>query len=316
MHTHDTVQPTPVVQPSKGLSLALLSLLIALGIYAVLAQTMERNDVPQQSSYVAAKSKILEMDYTHGRDALVFLPAWTLRPLQSMGDLEPIGSDMVTLLPPLPYKRLFVVEEPDASSEMKNLETIYGPPSQTWSIDNLNLHLWDLDPQGSFGTLGAHLDAALVQIKSRAETVECPWTIDKHQCDGEPNWQHVQRKWMRTTRNSTEMVWAHPPAKKSALHIQFPQQQKRAFLIIYGGHTRYALKHRAASVKMEVRFNNKKIAALTFGNDFPMALHSVAIPAELAQQGDLTFKISSKSNRKNNFGFDAFWSDQNMRGLP
>ena len=26
MHTHDTVQPTPVVQPSKGLSLAALAI--------------------------------------------------------------------------------------------------------------------------------------------------------------------------------------------------------------------------------------------------------------------------------------------------
>lgn len=294
----------------KSLSYVIVGLVLLSGIYSLGRQMVEVRQIPTDASYVSAKNQLLDLNYKPGTDALAIFPSWSLRPLQSLGDLDPIGSDALPALPPLPFERLFVLEEPDGEEPMSRILKTYGPAEKTWHFGNVKLHLWTLSTPSEPGTFMARLDAAAVTIKSRNETVECVWREEAHRCDGEPSWQHVKRQWMRTSRNSNRMIWAHPPANKATLRISFEDETPTSHLILMAGHTRQAIRQKAAPVNVRIFFDGELLGSLKLGRQFPMALRSLELPKDAAANGTLTFEIESKNANKNNFGFDAYWANR------
>ena len=75
-----------------------------------------------------------------------------MRPLQSLGDFNPIGADFLHRLPVVPYERLFVLKEADADKPMEAISRIYGPTLQSWVLGRIELHLFEAQAhaQGTF----------------------------------------------------------------------------------------------------------------------------------------------------------------------
>lgn len=285
----------------------LLGLFIFLCVFSLVRQITEALQIPRDSDYVLVKDKLLELNYQEGTDALAILPAWSLRPLQSLGDFNPIGADFLHRLPVVPYERLFVLKEADADKPMEAISRIYGPTLQSWVLGRIELHLFEAQAHAQ-GTFSENLDDAIVTLGQKDNISDCIWRDNAHHCNQGSKTLQVRKKWMRTTQNASQLVAIVPPGPKNTLKITFPNQRAAPFLILFGGHTRKALSKNPRKVTIQVFLNQKKIKTVRWGQDFPMALESIAIPASIPSPQELTFLIEGFQGKKSAFGFDGFWA--------
>ena len=286
----------------------LLGLIIFLSVFSLGLQLNETTQVPLDKDYLLAKQALLEENYAIGPDALAIIPAWSLRPLKVLGDLDPISADMLHRLPALPYKRVFVLQEADAADIFDSIQEIYGAPTKTWALGSVRLHVFTTNAE-YFGTLAHHIESALVTLEKGDLEKDCQWRNHQHRCLDGTKESYVAGKWMRTTQNASYLIAAPPPKNKGRLKIMFPKQVLKKNLIVFGGHTRRAIIKNAPEVNLEILLNNKTIKQVRWGRSFPMQSITIPIPQISEAQGNLTFIVSSSRSQKNQFGFDAFFSD-------
>ncbi len=286
----------------------LLGLLILLSLFSLGTQISESYQVPRDEDYLLAKNKLLELNYEKEIDALVILPAWSLRPLQSLGDFNPISADFVHLFPQLPYKRIFVLEEADAQAPMKQIEDTYGTPVDSWSLGRIQLHHF-VSKNPSQGTFAGNIEQALVTTQKNDLVSDCMWRNQSHQCGSGSKPIYVKSKWLRTTQNATELISLSPPKNKEQLKITFSKQKHQPYLIVYGGHPRSTLKKKPKKVSISILLNNKKVKTLKWGNQFPMEMVSIKIPEDQNQEHELSFVFEGSQRNKSTFGINGFWAD-------
>jgi len=290
----------------------LLGLLILLCLFSLGTQISESYQVPRDDDFLLAKKKLIEMNYEKESDALAILPAWSLRPLQTLGDLDPIGSDFLHLLPQLPYKRLFVLQEADADSPMKQVMKTYGEPVDSWSLGRIQLHHFASN-NSSLGTFAENIQKALVTTRKKDSVSDCVWRKSSHQCGTGSKPIYVKSKWMRTTQNGTQLISVTPPRNNEKLTITFPKQKRQPYLIFYGGHTRSTLKKQPKKVSIDIMLNNQKIKTIQWGAQFPMELVSIKVPEFENQLHELSIVFEGSRRNKNTFGINGFWAEMPAR---
>jgi hypothetical protein len=290
------------------------------GFFSCARLLSEGGDVPADSDYSAARTAILEMGFSQDADALTFLPAWTLRPLITMGDLDPISADDLPRRPLDRHRRLFVVMEPDGEDTLADLEEKWGAPASTRTTGRLDLFRFDLPQKKLTWDFTARLPQAQVHLEDRAKGTVLTPCDQPHgggfRCRGRPNWQRVAPEWLLVSENADRAVWAHPPKAEERLVLHWPQVEMGNRLVIRAGHTREGAERGKAEVRLRIAVDGKEVHVVRRMPAFDFRIDDVDTQSIAGRVVPVTFTIETDDDSRNHFAFDAWSVTRRGGGTP
>jgi hypothetical protein len=268
---------------------------------------LERDDVPRDEDYAAARAQLDRDGFRPRTDALAILPPWSLRPLVTLGDLEPLGSDALSTQLLERYARLFVVVEPDAGEQANAIVARLGPPQTVHELGRVTLWRFDLPAPNVTFDLRERLRDARVRIVGGAGEVVCVAATarDGFACPERPAWQRVTREWLLVSENADDAVWSHPPPRGERLEIAWDAVPMGASLALRLGHTRDGADHARAPVRVRVVIDGKELTVLERAPRFSFDTHVVDTRAYLGRTAALALVIDSDDESSNHFAWDG-----------
>lgn len=233
-----------------------LSLLVplALGLAFSYARLIAApSHVPQAYDYARARDAIVAAGYDRSRDALAVLPPWSLRAYEKIGDLDPISGDALGSRPLHRHRRLFVLVEPDPSSEHEELHARLGPPASREEFGAVAVERWDLPGPYATYDFTARLQDAQARIVTRGDPVVCDARLaNGWACRSRPEWQRLSRLWLLVSENADYAVWAHPPKPGERLEAAWNDVAIGSAIVLRAGHTRDGADRAKTPVRVRV----------------------------------------------------------------
>ncbi len=258
--------------------------------------------VPRDEDYVAARSALEAQGFTRGRDALAILPAWSLRPLTVLGDLDPISGDALAEQPLHRYARLFVLVEPDADHDHDRLVERRGAPAHVDDLGRVRLERFDLP-------------AATVPFDFRARLADAAVTLDGKPCTeparggvscGGEWWRRVTREWLLVSENADDAVWSQPPPRGQRLEIAWDAVPLGAALVVRAGFTREGADEATAPVRLTVWLDDQELGPVVREPAFAFTTTELDTRAWAGKRARVRFVVESDDNTGAKFAWDAY----------
>jgi len=295
----------------RRIGLFLLGPVLAAIVFSWVRLVASSNDVPRDRDYVLARRVLGGQNFDPSRDALVTLPAWSLRPLQFLGDLSPLSGDNIEVRPLHRYARLFVLRESGADREHDALVARYGAPAVTEERGNIRVERFDLPAPSMLYDLSAHVQDAHVSVIDAAGVPSpCMRAIDNGVSCGREGWQRVTREWLLVSENGDRAVWSHPPVQGKKLEIRWPDIVVGTEVIVRAGFTRHGADSAQAPVQLRVFVNDTLVGTVTrapsiagFRNGF--IADAVDTRAWAGKTAEIAFVIDTEDNGASHFAWDA-----------
>lgn len=287
-----------------------IGLLLALPVLAAIVFSwtrlvLELGDVPRDEDYVAARRVLLDEGFDGTKDALVLLPPWSLRPLQVMGDLDPISGDDIADKPLHRWARLWAVVEPDAEKEHDPLVARRGHPSWTKPVGRLVVERFDLPAPSVLYDLRAHLADAKVALVHDGAAEPCTRPVRGGVSCGKEGWQRVTREWLLVSENADDAVWSHPPPAGDRLEIEWTNVPLGHAVVVQAGFTRDGADKARAPVRLRVLVNGELAGTVTRKPAFAFHTDVVDTSRFAGSTGTLTFAVDTDDNSSAHFAWDA-----------
>jgi hypothetical protein len=266
----------------------------------------ERFDVPDDADYQAVRQALERAQFSPAHDALAVLPAWSLRPLTVLGDLDPISGDDLEQALLERHRRLFVLLEPDAEQALARLVAARGAPRRE-RFGRVELLTFTLPTRAAFD-LRAHLAEATVRIRGANATLCDEPTpaaaLAGVRCRGRPAWQRVTREWLLVTENASDAVWSHPPPAGQQLEIAW-RTRLGGRLLLRAGHTRQGADSALAPVQLHVEIDGERVATIERVPRFAFAPAAIDLTRFDGREGQLALVIETDNEASNHFAWDG-----------
>jgi hypothetical protein len=288
------------------LLLAPLALAIAFSWARLFA---ELDDVPRDEDYLTARRLLEEHGFDEVRDALVILPAWSLRPLTVMGDLDPLSGDAIAARPLHRWARLWAIVEPDAERDRAALVSRRGAPGLTLASGRLTIERFDLPPPSVVYDLSGRLAEARVAVVSDGVAgggrTPCAIPIRDGVSCGREGWLRVQRQWLLVSENGDRAVWSHPPAPGERLEIEWSDVPIGESIVVRAGFTRDGADRARAPVRLRVLVDGELAGTVTRKPAFSFHADVVDTERFAGRRATVTFAIDAGENGAAFFAWDA-----------
>lgn len=286
----------------RAAATALVAPLLAALVFSWLRLLGAGCHVPEEADYLAALRALEGQGFARGRDALAVLPAWSLRPLRVLGDLDPISGDALADQPLERYARLFVLLEPDGEQAFASVRARHGEPAAMERFGRVQLARWDLP-------------APSVRYDFRARVADATVTMGAAPCDrevrggvscgGEP-WRRVTREWLLVSENADDAVWSHPPPRGERLEIAWDAVPLGDTLVVRAGFTREGADQARAPVRMRVLADDVELGVVVRAPAFAFAVSRIDTRAVAGRVARVRFLIDTDDNNGARFAWDAF----------
>lgn len=305
--TASAQSPVPVAAPASkraGLAwqpLLWVALIVIPVVWTALVWVVESSRIPAEQDYTEA-AQVVRQGWAEG-DALAIAPAWALRALRQLGDLEPTFDPLLAERPP-DAKRLWVLAEPEGADVIQELERRFTVEDRQ-QRGHLVVVRFHLGRQRGFHAVD-HLAQARVTIEGKGAVVACDaWTEPRWNCPGRPDWQRVGAEWLDVDLAPRRVLWAHPPPDNETLWIRFPDVTLDASLALWGGHTVHGAQFAKAPIEVRVLLDGQELGTVRFAPGYPLALKRLDTRAFLGRRGELALAVQTSNNGASHFGLDA-----------
>jgi hypothetical protein len=288
-------------------ALLLLAPIALGGIFSLARLTAETFDVPRDEDYAQLTAHLA--DNARDGDAVVALPAWSLRVHQAAKAHAIISGDDLEWRPLDRWRRLFVVVEPDGEQDHARFQRdTYLEPRETTSLGRLTVYRYDVEPRAVTLDFARQLSEAKVRIDGKNATpcdrpLKGGWG-----CKGRKGWQRVSLEPLLVSENGDDAIWAHPPPKGETLVLAWEGVRVGDVVSLRAGFTREGADRARAPVKVEVFVDGERVGA------------AVRRPPEFRFRTDLfkttprdaalvEVRVSSRDNGAAHFAFDGYISE-------
>lgn len=258
--------------------------------------------VPRDQDYAGARRALEAQGFAPGKDALAILPPWSLRPLITLGDLDPISGDALAEQPLHRYARLFVLTEPDAADAHRALVAARGPPDHVDRVGRVTVERFDLAEPAVTFDFRARLADAVVHLGG---TVCDQPTRGGVSCGGEW-WRRVTREWLLVSENADDAVWAHPPPRGQRLEIAWDAVPIGEAMVVRAGFTREGADQARAPVRLAVWVDDVEVGGVVREPAFAFTTTTLDTRAHAGRIGRVRFVIDTDDNHGARFAWDAF----------
>ncbi len=268
-------------------------------------------DVPSDEDYVVARKILDEAGFDRQRDALVILPPWSLRPLKTVGDLDPISGDDIAHRPLHRYARLWALVEPGAERDHRTLVERRGAPAFSRKAGRVTVERFDLPAPSVVYDLREHIGDASVRIVDDSDVAEpCTIPIDGGVSCGREPWQRVNRAWLLVSENADDAVWSHPPPRGKRLEISWKDVPIGSAVVVQAGFLREGADAAKAAVRLRVLVDGEVAGTVirkpeALGGTFSFYADVVSTAQFQGRTATLTFVVDTDDNASAHFAWDA-----------
>ncbi len=263
--------------------------------------------VPDAADYTAARAALVAQGYDRAHDALAVLPPWSLRPYTALGDLEPISGDALSKRPLHRHRRLFVLVEPDPSSEHAALQARLGPPAWSQDIGRVRLQRWDIGGEGVRYDFTERLFDATPRAGKGAQQTACDARrADGWACPGRPDWQRFSRMWLLVSENADYAIWTHPAKGGDPLEAVYEGVPIGNAIVVRAGHTREGADLAKAPVRIHVKIDDEEVAVVQRDVAFDFRTDEIDTKRFAGRTARVGFAIETDDDSMQHFAWDAY----------